>query len=417
MPARMNNDGESLEKRVAIALSITEKMKSDLSGLQFFIVGSGLIGTSIGLALKDAGITPTFLDLDSQSALIANQLVGHNMDQTSGVALKSDFIINLSEAEPSLLNTNVDQNKTQKGRERAIFIVATEPRSVFEVIKGLGMKNESSWFIEVSGIKSNLEVELKAFSDISARTLFVHPMAGREVSGVQAARGDLFQGRNWVVLPRDENPAALIILGKDLGALLGSSVTERSVIEHDEAVTLVSQLPQLLSTALASTLIGREGEVELAGGGLRDLTRLADSPAKMWSALFLQNGDLLSKELKRFIDKLTSVLGSLERKDEKALLDFLQTGAKGRELIPGKHGGKSRNYWFVVVVIDDRPGQLELIVKACSENQVNIEDIVIEHSPGQETGLISLALQENDAKKLNDYLLRNNWRSHLLLPS
>jgi prephenate dehydrogenase len=81
-------------------------------------------------------------------------------------------------------------------------------------------------------------------------------------------------------------------------------------------------------------------------------------------------------------------------------------------MIPGKHGGAARNYTFLPVVIEDKPGQLAALFDECAIAQVNVEDLSIEHSPEQFTGLITLALSKNDAEKLHQHLLNKGWRAH-----
>ena len=90
--------------------------------------------------------------------------------------------------------------------------------------------------------------------------------------------------------------------------------------------------------------------------------------------------------------------------DKRSVQEFISRGNKGKAAIPGKHGGKSREYSFLPIVIDDKPGQLAEIFEECSIAQVNVEDLFIEHSPGQDTGLITLALSHDDAESLQTHL-------------
>ena len=87
-------------------------------------------------------------------------------------------------------------------------------------------------------------------------------------------------------------------------------------------------------------------------------------------------------------------------------------GNAGRAAIPGKHGGRSRDYFYLPVVIEDKPGQLALLFQECSEAEVNIEDLSIEHSPGQFTGLITLAISQANNEKLTEHLRSRGWKVH-----
>jgi prephenate dehydrogenase len=81
-------------------------------------------------------------------------------------------------------------------------------------------------------------------------------------------------------------------------------------------------------------------------------------------------------------------------------------------MIPGKHGGVARNYTYLPVVIEDKPGQLAALFDECARAKVNVEDLAIEHSPEQYTGLITLALSQSDAEKLHRHLLEQGWSAH-----
>ena len=95
-----------------------------------------------------------------------------------------------------------------------------------------------------------------------------------------------------------------------------------------------------------------------------------------------------------------------------AVEEFIQSGNRGRAMIPGKHGGTARNYTYLPVVIEDKPGQLAALFDECAAAQVNVEDLAIEHSPEQYTGLITLALSASDAAKLYEHLIKAGWSAH-----
>ena len=90
----------------------------------------------------------------------------------------------------------------------------------------------------------------------------------------------------------------------------------------------------------------------------------------------------------------------------------MAAGRDGKSTIPGKHGGKSREYSYLPIVIDDRPGQLGSLFNACAEADVNIEDLALEHSPGQLTAVITLAIAPEDTERLSQFLIKNGWNVH-----
>ena len=183
------------------------------------------------------------------------------------------------------------------------------------------------------------------------------------------------------------------------------------IAEHDQAVALVSHLPQIMSSALAATLKEAPAEwLDLAGSGLRDTTRIAASHPGIWREIISANAQAIKPILDRIITDLTNLSGSLE--DPAAIDEFIKSGNQGRSMIPGKHGGVARNYTFLPVVIEDKPGQLAALFDECASAQVNVEDLTIEHSPEQFTGLITLALSKSDAEKLHRHLADKGWKAH-----
>jgi prephenate dehydrogenase len=104
------------------------------------------------------------------------------------------------------------------------------------------------------------------------------------------------------------------------------------------------------------------------------------------------------------------MIDSLDNPDEIAQL--IAQGRAGKALIPGKHGGKAREYFYLPIVIDDKPGQLGAIFNECAAMDVNVEDLNIEHSPGQLSALITLALSQSDAEKLSTHLTSIGWNVH-----
>ena len=186
-----------------------------------------------------------------------------------------------------------------------------------------------------------------------------------------------------------------------------------SASEHDEIVAKISHLPQILSSALAGQLIDiAENKLNLAGQGLRDITRLAQADSNLWSQILLSNNQALTPALEKLINDLQILQKSIASNNSATTKDFLSKGREGKDKIPGKHGAKQREYEYLPVVIDDKPGELARIFNECAKIAVNIEDLSIEHSPGQETGLITLALSSTDCQKLSDHLNSVGFKVH-----
>ena len=344
------------------------------------IVGSGLIGSSIGLALRSHGIRVTMVDIDSAAQALAIDLMG-------GAATSGD-------KEPQ-----VD-----------LVLLAVPASSLIEVIESELAMNLNSTFMDVASIKSKPKSDISKSALSASRFLPSHPMAGREIGGPESARADLFQGCIWAYDPMGVEEKSLS-LGLELIALCGATALPIDSSEHDQAVALASHLPQAISTLLARQLVSaKETHLDLAGGGLRDTTRIAASSPALWSEILGSNAAALRPLLSNLQKDLSALIENLE--DPSFLISFMEGGNQGRARIPGKHGGASRSYAYLPVVIEDKPGQLAALFDECARAGVNVEDLTIEHSPEQFTGLITLALSHDDAATLFTHLEGSGWKVH-----
>ena len=342
------------------------------------VVGAGLIGTSIGLKMKSLGCKVEIIDTDTNSMKLAQDLV------------KSE---KLSEPELIIIAVSVDANA----------------KVVIEQINN----NPKSIVCDLASVKSDLLLQVEKLSAHPENFVSLHPMAGREVNGAENSRADLFEGRAWIgisdSLKNKKNNEIIESFVSGCGGVLYWLTSK----EHDETVALLSHLPQILSSLLASKLNDVDpNKLNLAGQGLRDVTRLAASDAKLWAQILISNKDSIQPLLKDFIASLTKLQDSLNSTNQDQVATILNRGITGKARIPGKHGAKNRDYSYLPIVIDDKPGQLASIFNECAKVDVNIEDLSIEHSPGQETGLITLSLSAQDCEKLSEHLISKGFRVH-----
>jgi prephenate dehydrogenase len=232
-------------------------------------------------------------------------------------------------------------------------------------------------------------------------------MAGREITGPEGARSDLFAGRAWAICPHEGSNQADVEIVEELIRSFGATAYQMKSEAHDEEVALVSHLPQLLASLLAGSL---HGELSLAGQGLRDMVRIADSDPVLWSGILSANQQAI-KPLLRQISKQIDQLVDLNLSRE-SVERVITAGVVGKSTIPGKHGGVDRDYAKLPVVISDKPGQLAALFAICGEIGVNIEDLSIEHSPAQATGLITLFVAQGDLSTLVNELSGRGWEVH-----
>jgi prephenate dehydrogenase len=292
-----------------------------------------------------------------------------------------------------------------------LVVLAMPTSHLTEVIERENQLNLNCTFMDVGSVKSEVVLHVQSISGLSKRFLPTHPMAGREIGGAGSARADLFQGRSWILTPTADVDPASRALVLEVIELLGAAPIELSALDHDRAVAKISHLPQIASSLIAKQLTGTPSEwMELAGQGLRDTTRIAGSDESLWKEIIYSNRTELRQLLINLQNDVQAMIDSLNDPEEIAAL--IAQGRAGKSLIPGKHGGKAREYWYLPIVIDDKPGQLGAIFNECAAMDVNVEDLNIEHSPGQLSALITLALSQSDAEKLSNHLTSIGWNVH-----
>jgi len=344
------------------------------------IVGTGLLGTSLGLALARQGIQAW---LDDQSKSNLRLAVEYGAGQDSGL-------------EPDLV------------------VVCVPPDITADVVMRQLALHSNAIVTDVASVKSEIASVITQ-SQHSARYIGSHPMAGREKGGPGSARADLFFARPWIITPGEASSKEAVELIRDLALRVGALPVELSTKQHDESVAVVSHLPQLLASALASALVDVADEkLALAGQGLRDTARIASSDPDLWLQIISQNAaeiKPLISQVRSELEQLETALGDIEASGSLAQVhSLLSRGNQGVASIPGKHGGKYAHYQQVTVMIDDSPGALAALFSFVGDIGVNIEEIKLEHSPGAPIGLVELQVLPTSFDHLVKELSANGWR-------
>ena len=293
-----------------------------------------------------------------------------------------------------------------------LLIAAVPAEQVSEVIIDAFQRNLALNFMDVASVKTKCVQEIEAFAlELAATYCGGHPMAGREVSGPESAQADLFEGRPWVLTPTALTSPATISLVAGVVESVGAIEIRMSPSEHDQAVALISHAPQVLASLMAGELtLHSQKAAILAGEGLRDVTRIAASDSQLWRGILSANATALNPILASLHLRLGAVIASLnEAADSSSVINFLNLGRAGRELLPGKHGAK-RQYVVLAVLIDDAPGQLKRLFNDAGDADINIEDVRMEHSPGHPTGLVQISVAREGATELERYLRERGWR-------
>jgi prephenate dehydrogenase len=291
-----------------------------------------------------------------------------------------------------------------KSGDADLVVVAVNPTATTNALLKALKEFPRAIVIETSSSKYKLQQELHTLSADSTRVLLSHPLSGREVSGPTAARSDLFLNRAWIIAPFLTTSRETLLMGEEFVSLMGAERYLMTPLEHDQLMATISHAPQFISSLLAASLNDIAHGAELAGQGLRDMTRLANSDIGMWREIGASNAAEISSTLKKMKAEMETLISALQNEEFDVIDNLMQSGREGKKLISGKHGALPRDYREFQIVIDDRPGALARIFLICDRIKVNIEDMRLEHSPKQETGLLTISISPNDSDRLSSTL-------------
>jgi prephenate dehydrogenase len=340
--------------------------------------GAGLLGTSLGLALTQSGVDVFLEDVDPGAVRTA-------------VGMRAGTGRECTDPEVVFVAVPPDQIATQAHDALKRFPAAT--------------------VTDVGSVKTEPIAALRGLGADMRRFVGGHPMAGREVSGAAAGRGDLFEDRPWILTPLADTDPARLARVAELAQGMRAVVRMMDPDEHDRAVALCSHAPQVVASMLAARLLGaRPSDVSVAGPGVRDTTRIAASDPDLWTQILLANSEHVDTHLTRFADDLAAFRRALRDGDSTGIRDLLARGAAGREMLPGKHGGEAAEMVTVSVVIEDAPGQLAAVFHRAGEAGVNLEDVRIEHTLGRLRAIAHLGVRPQAEQQLRGALTSAGWR-------
>ncbi len=350
------------------------------------VVGTGLMGTSVALALRARGVTVFLQDRDSEIAALAAALGGGEV-------------------------------RTGSEEPADIGILAVPPAAVGRVLGELQAAGAARAWTDLASIKGNAQRDVETHADPSSY-VGGHPLAGRERSGPGAARIDLFAGRPWVLTPSAVSSEAALAAALTVVELCEATPVLMDPTTHDRAVALVSHAPQVLASLVAARLVGADPVAAgLAGQGIRDVTRIAASDPGLWSEILAGNAaavaevlTALAADLDTVVDALRSIADGQETPDAvAAVTDAIRAGNLGRAQLPGKHGEPPLPVVAVPVLVPDKPGELARLLTDVGAAGINLEDMRIDHSPGQPAGLVELAVRPAVAEVLVAELRSRGW--------
>ena len=356
--------------------------------LRVRIVGTGLIGTSLGIALSRRGHTVTLSDPSPTAVALARDL---------GAGVLPD-----GTEDPELV------------------VVAAPPDVAGAVVADELRRWPGAVVTDVASVKVAVLRDVEAAGGDTTRYAGSHPMAGRERSGAVAARGDLFDGRAWVVVPHPASSERAVALVTQVGVEAGGTVSVMSPEDHDAAVAVVSHVPQVAASLVARRLrSGSDSAAGLSGQGIRDVTRIAASDPQLWTQILAGNAPAVRRVLDDLRGELAEVIAALEHLEQgngvgarEVLARVVAHGNTGHDRIPGKHGAAPTTYAVVTALVPDEPGELARLLHDVGDAGVNLEDLHLEHGLGQPFGLAEISVLPGVAERLADELQARGWRLH-----
>ncbi len=349
------------------------------------VIGTGLIGTSVALALRAKGWQVWLSDTDPSAARLA-------ADMGAGAVYASVEVPGPAD----------------------VAVLAVPPEAVARTLADAQALGLAHRYTDVASVKSlPVQAALDGKCDM---TSYVpgHPMAGREKHGPAAARADLFLGRTWALCPVSGTSAEALA---DVTALVkecGAVPVKTDAATHDRWVALISHAPHVVAAAMAARLEKAPAEaLDLAGQGLRDVTRIAAGDVELWTQILAANSVPVATVLTQVAADLTEAARLLmDGAGPESVAGLLDRGQAGVARIPGKHArfsAEQPDFTLVQVVIKDQPGELSRLFDAAGAAGVNIEDIRIEHSPGLPVGVAELSVRPAQAAALLAALEAGGW--------
>ena len=339
------------------------------------IVGTGLIGASIGLGLRAMGWHVTGLDADPDTQ---EQALARGAIDAVGI-------------DP----------------EATITFVALPVRAVADAVRD-ALAATSGVVTDVGSVKASI---VSAIED--PRFVGGHPMAGSEQLGVAGATADLFEGAVWVLTPVAGTSSEAFTTVDAVVRTLGAEVVALAPERHDALVAVVSHVPHLTAAALMGIADERAEEHaalrRLAAGGFRDMTRIASGTAAIWPDICGENRDAIVEVIDRLTEELTRLRGIVAEGRRDDLIATLERAQVARRNLPGR-AVRPELLTEVRVPVPDRGGVIAEVSTLAAELGVNIADVEVAHSSEGDRGVLILVIDRTGVDAFRDGLVTRGYR-------
>jgi prephenate dehydrogenase len=330
------------------------------------IIGTGLIGASIGLALREQGWTTAGWDPSAEAIAVAAEREAVDVAESVSAAIA-----------------------------HADLVILAGPLSAnLQTLRDLSTK---ALVTDVTSVKQPLIDQ--APSDL--RFVGGHPMAGREHAGPGAASGWLFRGAAWVLCD-DQAAAEDLNRMREVVASVGANPVIMSADHHDRVVAAISHLPHLLAVALVELVAGNPDTADLVSGSFRDLTRVASAESAWWPEVLAANSASVGGALDDLISNLQRLRSDIDRGDLDAMTESLDRARSRRAEMAPPVGG-------VEVILSDRPGEIGRVGQALRASRVDVRDLQLRHAVHGGGGILTISVRPGEVEPLKAALVREGF--------
>lgn len=339
------------------------------------VIGAGLIGGSVGFALRSQGWSVSITDVDDAVAAQAVELGAAN-------------VVGFDEAAD-------------------VTFIATPVGSIAELAKD-ALARTSGPVTDVGSTKFDI---VQAIDD--PRFVGGHPMAGSEQDGIIGAKGTLFESAMWVLTPTESTDEDSFSKVRGIVRSFGAESTTLLPRTHDQMVAQVSHVPHL--TAASLMILADDMSIEhralfrLAAGGFRDMTRISAGRPSIWPDICVANKTAIVKGLDGLIVQISELRDQVENKDRDGILETLTRARAARVNLPTGFGAADL-MTEVAVPMPDRPGEIATIATLASELDVNIYDLEITHSGEGRRGVMMMVVAREQCERLMGGLMARGYR-------
>lgn len=332
-----------------------------------FIIGLGLIGGSLGLALKQSDRAVRILGHDTDKTAIARALAMGAIDEEAPI---------------------------HKGVTESDLIILCSPISTYVSLL-LAMRPYLRPGSVITDIGSTKQAVMNMFEELLPDFVWGiggHPMAGSEIQGINGADRYLFENAVYILTPPADVPDQVMTGLTGLIEVTGARIKIMSPDRHDEIVATISHIPHIAAASLVNLTNGDNETLMMAAGGFRDITRIASSNSGLWEDILLSNRGKLEGKLAHYITLLQEFKQALVEEDVELIKEKLESARNIRNRIPGIRKGLLPNFCDIICIVPDRPGIIGEIGALLGSRGINIVDIEILRAREGDGGTMRLGL-------------------------